>query len=145
MALRHRALVERKQAHHKTRRAKTALRAVARDHGLLHRVQRAIGFGQIGGRPQRKAIDGVCRFDAAVDSAINQTPIHCLGHHHGAGPAVACGTALFGGREAQVLAQQVEQGAVWWYIARIHHLTAMPEPQGAGRQRRRFKRGDKRF
>ena len=129
LALRGAALVQCKQAHDKAGRAKAALRTMALDHGLLHRVQRAVGPGQVGGGPQRHTVDGLGRLDTAVDSAVLQTAIDGLSHHHSAGPAVACGAAFFGGRQAQVLPQQVQQGAVWWDVMAFNHRIAVPKAQ----------------
>ena len=134
--LRQSALVQRKQAHDKTGRAKTALRAVAIHQAALHRVQLSVGLGQVSGSPQGPSVDGVGGLDATVDGPVLQLIPHRLGHHHRASATVTRSAAFFGGAQAQVFTHQVQQGAIWWYIAEIHDLTAMPEAQCTELKRR---------
>jgi hypothetical protein len=99
-ALRQGALVKRKQAHDKTGRAKTALRAVAIHQAALHRVQLSVGLGQVSGSPQGPSVDGVGGLDATVDGPVLQLIPHRLGHHHRASATVTRSAAFFGGAEA---------------------------------------------
>jgi hypothetical protein len=100
------------QAHHDAGRAKAALAAVALDHGILHGVQRAIGFFE--------ALDGFDRFAVQagqqLNAGIHRQVVHpCarrvqLAHQHHACTAIALGTALFGACALQFLTQIVQNG-----------------------------------
>ena len=62
-----RARVERPQRHHEAGRAEAALRAVAVDHRLLHRVQVAIRLPQVLDGEERLAVERRHELDAGVD------------------------------------------------------------------------------
>ena len=55
------------QGHHEARRAKAALRAVAFDHRLLHRMQGAVGLLQVFHGEQRLAVQRGRELDAGID------------------------------------------------------------------------------
>jgi hypothetical protein len=82
---------------------------VAVHHGLLHRVQAAIGALQAFHGFDRLAIQGRQQMDAAVDGAV----IHPLAssvelaHHDHASAAIAFGAALLGAGALQLLAQVI--------------------------------------
>jgi hypothetical protein len=132
LALADAVLVHAEQAHHEAGGAEAALRPVAPDHGLLRRVQAAVGAGEVFDGPQRQAVDRVGQADAAVDRAVLQPVGRGLAQHDGAGAAVAFTAALLGAGAGQVLAQQVEQGAVGRDIAQRDNLAAADESDGPG-------------
>ena len=140
-------LVHAEHAHHKTRRAETALRTVAVDHGLLRGMQigvRSIARGgrrgglnqrilcQIFHRPQRHAVDRVGQANAAVDRLVVQFAIALLSEHDGAGAAVAFAAAFLGAGAVQVFTQHVQQGTVGRNAVEGHGLAATDKAQGAG-------------
>jgi hypothetical protein len=86
-------------------RAEAALRPVMLDHGLLHRVQLAIGTGEAFDRAQRAAVE----LRQEEDAGVQRTAALRVGHHHGAGTAVAFVAALLGAGQAAAIAQPVEQ------------------------------------
>gem|GEM_PF-6166855 len=86
---------------HKSRGAKATLRPVVRDHGLLHRMQRAVRSGQ----PLHRA------HAAALQLGQKQyAGIHRAGHailsrdDDGAGTAIPFVTAFFGAAEIRLKA-----------------------------------------
>ena len=131
LATDHPVLVHAEQAHHKAGGAKAALAAMALHHGLLGRVQGAVGRGNVFRSPHRHAIHRMGQPDAAVDGPGFELAIACFAHHHGAGAAVAFAAALLGAGVAQVLAQHLQQRAVGWYIGQRYRLAAADELQGA--------------
>ena len=104
-------LVHAKQTHHKARRAKAALAAVALHQGFLGGVQGAVGCGQVFGGPQCQAVDRMRQADATVHSLVVHLTVHHFAQHHGAGAAVALVAAFFGAGAVQVFAQHLQQGA----------------------------------
>ena len=84
------AVVEVVQTHDKPRGAKTALRSVVVHHGLLHRMQLAVGR-QIAGGGDLQAVGRMRHADAAVD----RVGIFARAQHHGASAAVARGATFF--------------------------------------------------
>ena len=125
-----RILVGGKQAHHKPRRAKAALAAMAAHQAGLHWVQLAVGRCNVFSGVNRHALHRMREPDAAVDGAVGELAVHRFADHHGAGAAVALAAALLGGGELQVLAQHLQQGAVGWYIAQRHGLAASQKSEG---------------
>ena len=144
-------LVGRPERHHEARRAEAALRAVAVDHRLLHRVQRAgrmrvfrrcgVPAGalrlQILDREQRLAVQCRQELDAGVDGAQLQPADGArlaigrqLTDHHGAGTAIAFVAAFLGAGAARVLAQPVEHRARGVNAGHLHDTTAMEESNG---------------
>ena len=88
--------VERQQRHDETRRAESALRAVAIDHRLLNRVQRAVRPLQMLHRQQPAAVQRGEEADAGVHRLVAQRVAVQPPDHHGAGAAVALRTAFLG-------------------------------------------------
>ena len=110
------ALVAGPQAHHETRGAEAALRAVAIDHALLHRVQRASSctarFSQVFHREQCLAVQRGQKLDAGVDRLQLQRAGRVQRtQHHRAGAAVAFGAAFLGAAAMGVFAQPLQHGA----------------------------------
>ena len=126
-------VVQREQRHHETGSAEAALRAVALEHGLLRRVQCAIGAGQVLYREHGAAVDGTEQPDAAVDRTQLQLPVVEFAQHHRAGAAVALGAA-FPGAVLALLAQPVEQHGVGRRRLECDGLVAAHEAQRAGGQ-----------
>ena len=92
--------------HHEARRAEPALAPVVVHHRPLDGVERAVGAGDPLDRPHRRPDELRQEQDAGVERARAAV----VGHHHGAGAAVALVAALLGARQAALLAQPVEQG-----------------------------------
>ena len=108
--------VQRPQRHHEARRAEAALRAVAVDHRLLHRMQRPSRLRR--SSTVKSALPSQRRheLDAGVDRLRSSTlpavaSLASSPTHDGAGAAVAFGAAFLGAGAARVLAQPVEHGA----------------------------------
>ena len=144
------------QGHHEARGAEAALRAVAVDHGLLHRVRR-VGAAQVLHRQQRLAVQRGQEADAAVDRPQPQAAhAHAgggagrgrglkaavgrggrrrrfgqFGDDHGAGAAVAFAAAFLRAGAAGVLAQPVEHGAGRGGVAHLAHLPPVHEADRA--------------
>ncbi len=104
-------LLQTEHRHYKSRRAKTALRAVAIDHRLLHAVQLAMVF-QILHRDQLFAVQRADERQAGIDAAVAQLSAFRLGQYDGASAAVTGSTAFFGAATAQVAAQIVQHRGV---------------------------------
>ena len=81
---------------HKTGCAKSTLRAVVGDHGLLHRVQRAVWSGQPLDRAHGAALQLRQKQNAGIHRAGHAI---LLRHDNGAGTAIAFVTTLFGAAE----------------------------------------------
>jgi len=81
-------------------RAVAALEAVLRDEGGLHGVQRLVGGEALDGRH----VDAVQRH-GEQQAGVRAAPVH----EDGAGAALAVVAALLRTRQAEPLAQQVEQ------------------------------------
>ena len=138
-------VVQREQAHHEAGSAETALRAVAFDHRALRRVQllqagRRAGalagrrLGDVLGGPDGLAVHAVRQPDAAVDGTHAQAAVGpALAHGHGAGAAVTAGAALLHRGAVQVVAQQLQQRAVGWYIAQRDNFAAPQDAHGPRR------------
>ncbi len=101
-------MIEREQRHDEAGRAEAALRAVALDHGLLHRVQAAIG--EVINDDHVGAVGLTGEQDAGIDRRIGDAAIDAAAQHHRAGAAIALGAALLGAERALMQAQIVEQG-----------------------------------
>ena len=131
--------VQHEQAHHETRRAEAALRAVAFDHGALRRVQRAVSTRDVGGGEHGHALHAVRQADAAVDGAVAELAVAApLGQRHGAGAAVAAGAALLDGGAVQVVTQHVEQRAVGRHVGQRLRLAAQDEAQDGWTHARQY-------
>src|SRR5262245_22069334 len=101
-------LVQREEAHDEPRRAEPALRAVAVDHRLLHRMQRTVGALEALDGDELLAVERRDKLDARVDGAEAHAIAFELGQHYRARAAVALGTAFLGSGPAEILAQEVE-------------------------------------
>jgi hypothetical protein len=141
-------VVEGEQRHHEAWRAEAALRGMVIDHGLLHRVQGAVGRGQVLDREHRTAIDRRQRPDAAVDRPQHRAFAVEFADHDRAGAAVALGAAL-AGAVATAGAQPVEQHRVGVDAIDARLAQAAQQTQGTDGQghrrgsagRRRARRG----
>ena len=148
-------LVRGPQRHHEPRSAEAALRAMAVDHGLLHRVQAVHGmralvlslhFGsgrRVGGalvlevfdREERLAMQGRQKLDAGVDRLQLQAADGAggigiggqLSDHDRAGAAVTLVAAFLGAGAVRVLAQPVEHRSGRMDTADVDDLAAMEE------------------
>ena len=102
------------QAHHDAGRAKTALRAMTLGHGLLHRVQLAVGALQAFHRLDRLAIQRGHQLQATVDAGVSYRRAVGveLTDQHNAGAAVAFGAAFLGAGAVQMLAQVIKHRGV---------------------------------
>ena len=115
--------------HHKTRCAKTALRAMVVHHRLLNRVQRAPpqGFQKLHGE-DCFAMQARYKSQAGIDGAQLQSArrgvVQCA-HHHGARPTVAFVTPLLGAGVVGVFAQPVEHGSGWRATLQLDRLTVL--------------------
>jgi hypothetical protein len=151
-------LVGRPQRHHEARRAEAALRAVAVDQRLLHRVQAVHGVRALvallkrGGRgclrslalvlevldrEQRLAVERGQELDAGIDrlqpqaaDRVGRAGLGQLADHHGARTAVALVATLLGAGAARVLAQPVEHRAGRVDATDVDDLSAMEESDG---------------
>ena len=96
--------------HDEARRTEAALRGVGLGHRGLNRMRAAVGPAQTLDRPHRKSVDLSHHRDAGVHRLASRLSIRAVAfEHHGAGPAIALGTALLGAFQAAPLAQPVEQ------------------------------------
>src|SRR5690606_21317789 len=100
--------------------------------GLLRRVQLAVVGRQVFDRPQRQAVDRMGQADAAVDGAVRQAAFSGFSQHHGAGAAVAFAAALLGAGAGEVLAQQLQERALGWYIGHADEFAAADESDRLG-------------
>ena len=99
------------ERHHDSRRAEAALRAVALDHGLLHRMQLITAFQRFDG-DQLAAIERTDEENAARRGEVGHRAGRAeLGEDDGAGAAVAFGAAFLRAGEPAALAQPGEHGA----------------------------------
>jgi len=143
------ALVGARHRHRDARRAEAALRAVALDQRLLHRMQLAPGDrAQVLHRQQRLAVERGQEAQAGVDGAQAQATddggagagragrfgaIRELGDDDGAGAAVALVAALLGAHGARVLAQPAQHGGRRRHSGDLDHRTAVEEADRAQR------------
>ena len=123
------ALVACRQRHHEARRAEAALRAVAVDHRLLHRVQRvAAGVAHVFHREQRLAVQRGQEADAGVDALqLELAAARRLADDHRAGTAVAFGAAFLGAGAARVFAQPLQHGAGGRSVGDLDQAAAVVE------------------
>src|SRR5438105_2110782 len=112
-----RRLVEREQRHHEAGRAKAALRAVALDHRLLHRMQSAVLAAQAFDGDKRLAVERWHELDARIDSAIAQRAVVDFRRDNGARAAIAFGAAFFRARASAIFAQVLKHGARRIHVA----------------------------
>ena len=105
------ALVQVVQRHDKTRGAKTALRGVVVDHGLLHRVELTLGR-QVAGGGDCHTVRRMRHANATVD----RVALRAVAQVHGASAAIASGATFFDIGGMQCFTQQVQQGCGRWYI-----------------------------
>ena len=124
--------------HHEARGAEAALRAVALDHRLLGRVQRAVRALQVLDSEERLAVQRRQELDAGVDRPQRQTAHGrrvarggALADHDRAGAAVALVAALLGAGAARVFAQPVEHAAGRCGIDDLDDLTTVEEADRA--------------
>ena len=101
-------LEEGEERHDEAGRAEAALRAVAVDHGPLHRVQAAVLALQVLDREELAAVELAHELDAGVDGTVADRPVLEPAHGHRAGAAVALRTAFLGAGAALVQTQPVQ-------------------------------------
>ncbi len=101
-------VVQGEHRHDEARRAEAALGAVAIDHRLLHRVQRAVRRLQVLDGEDLAAVEGRHEADAGVDGLVPDAVAVQASDHDGAGAAVAFGAAFLGAGLAFGQAQPVE-------------------------------------
>ena len=76
----------------------------------------ALGARQVLHRPQGQAIERMGHVDAAIDRPGVQLAAAQLAQHHGAGTTIALAAALFGAGLVQILAQNLQDGALGRHI-----------------------------
>ena len=104
--------VYRPHRHDEARRAEAALRAVAFDHRLLHRMQRAVRLAQVFDGVERFAVERGHELDARVDRLeVDAARRVALADHDRACAAVAFGAAFLGAGAMRVFAQILQHGA----------------------------------
>ena len=107
------ALVAGGQRHHEARRAEAALRAVAVDHGLLHRMHvpppRRLTSSTVNSALPCSV--GRKRMQALTGCSASPPPRVGLADDHRAGAAVALGAAFLGAGAARVFAQPLQHRA----------------------------------
>ena len=77
------ALMECKHGHDKTGRAEAALGGIRVDHGLLHRMKRAVGGGEPLDRQHRATGDLRQHHQTGIDGLILQRPVDLLANDNG--------------------------------------------------------------
>ena len=90
--------------------AEAALRAVAIDHRLLHRMQAAVRAFQMLDRQQLAAVQRRQEADAGIDRLVAQPSAIEPADDDGAGAAIALGAAFLAAGTRAVIAQPVEHG-----------------------------------
>ncbi len=104
--------VQREQRHDETRGTEPALRCVAVDHGLLHRVQQPARFAQALHRKQEFAVQSGKKLDAGIHGTeLQPASVTGFTNDHGARPAVSFRAALLGAGAAQVFPQVLQNGS----------------------------------
>jgi hypothetical protein len=79
------------------------------DHGLLDRVERALGPGKSLDRHDMATVAGGKKADTGVDGLVNEGAVmEPPPDQHGAGAAIALRAALFGPFETALEANEVE-------------------------------------
>ena len=79
------------------------------DHGGLHRVLFAFGATE----PFDRADGFAIQLRQKQDAGVQRAGAAVIGHHHGAGAAIALIAALFGAAKAFCLAQIVQKCLRW--------------------------------
>ncbi len=102
-------LIVGEQAHHDTRRAKTALRTVLTRHRLLHRMQHAV-VGKILDGDQFGAVQLAEQRDARIERLVNEAAVALAHDHDGAGAAIAFSAAFLGAGRSLLQTQPVQHG-----------------------------------
>src|SRR5205085_1648054 len=126
------------QRHHEARGAEAALRAVAVDHRLLHRVQ-AVAALQVLDGEERLAVERRQEADARVHRLQPQLAGGVeVADDDRAGAAVALGAAFLRAGAAAVLAQPLEHRARRRRVGDLDPLVAVEEADGAGGHVARF-------
>jgi len=124
-------LVEPEQAHHEAGRTEAALRAVALDHRLLHRMQR-VGHGEALHRVDGLAVHGRQEAETGVDAVPCEAIAPRFGDRHHARAAVALGAAFLRAGELSLLAQPGEQRGLWRHARDLDGRAVQQEAQRAG-------------
>ncbi len=102
-------LVQRVQRHHEARRAEAALRAMALDQRLLHRVQRAVLAAHVLDGEQGLAVQRGQELDARVDGLQPDAAIGLqFAEHHRACTAIALRAPFFGACAVGVFTQVLQ-------------------------------------
>ncbi len=100
------------------------------DHSRLHRVEPALGQGEIVDGDDLHAIDLSQQMDAAVDGPIAQLTIDQRSNGDGAGATVAFGTPLLGPAGALLEPQVVKNGGGGRDIIEFDDLATAQETDG---------------
>jgi hypothetical protein len=117
-----RILMQRKHAHHKARRAKAALRAVALHQRFLRGMQLPLA-GEIFNRCELQPFNRMRKANAAVDGLEfwrSRLARITKGDH--AGAAVAFVAAFFRTQQMQVFPNELQERACGWYILYLSAL-----------------------
>jgi hypothetical protein len=109
---------------------------VAVHQGLLHRVQQAgqtqpAQAVQVFNREQRLAVQAGHELNAGVHRPQAELTVHLFSENHGAGTAVAFGTALLGAAGMNVLTQVLEHRAGRRHAVQLPDGAAEMEMDGA--------------
>jgi hypothetical protein len=123
-------LVERKERHDETRRAKAALGGVAVDHRLLHRMQAPLGGFEAFHGDELLAVEDWQEQDAGVDGLVAKPVARRLAEHHRAGAAVALRAALLRAGLALLDAQVLQHGHVGIEIRQAPLRVVQQEAEG---------------
>ena len=107
---------------------------MAANHGVLHRMQAAVGVFEAFHGFDGFAIERGQQLNAAVDRHIvhaRASGIELADHDH-AGAAIALGTALFGAGAAQLFAQIIENRGGAAHTLRLDNLAVQHKAHGVG-------------
>jgi hypothetical protein len=105
---------------------------MAVEHRLLHRMEGFLGRAQAFGRDHFAPINRWQHADAGIDSAVIDSIARCLAQHHGAGTAIALGTAFFHAMATQPVAQALKQRLGGGRIRDLDGLSVENETNNGG-------------
>ncbi len=97
------------ERHDEARRAEAALRAMTVDHGLLHRMQRAVLGRQMLDRHHMGAVEGAQEPYTGVDALVAQPVFGEASDQHRAGAAIAFRASFLRARQPPLQAKMVEK------------------------------------
>ena len=126
-------VVEREQAHHESRGAEPALRAVMLDQGRLHGMQGLAGGAQVLDGDQLPAVHHSKEVDAGVYRLVADLVSVAAPEHHGAGAAVAFRAAFLGAHGPFAQTQVLEQRLVGTHVAKLDDFAAAKETDARAR------------